>query len=265
MKYLFLILSLSIIGSANGQTFLGKRFKASVGTSLALPMNGFFEINNSSVDTYSGGSLFPPKIEGRIGIALASRIEFDIYAAYQGLQNTGAIITGENFTYALHHTHTDTFMMRTNAAYFGCDFKFYSEYAPIGKYFTLGFGYTKANSIVYPTIHRTIENNYSTQQDYAKTDIYKLPTWETNSSFFSLELGIGKSKLLSPNLFIDYGVKSSIYIISKNNAVNGYDSFADVDTYNYQEASKSLTNRTTWANIQSSNLFQFYVTFGFIK
>lgn len=264
---LFLILS----PNAKSQSFLAQYIKASVGTSICLPVNGF--ANYYSGDTYQNFhasqyfdfSVFPPKVEARVGTSLDKRIEVELFGAYHGLQNSGVRIKAKKNEGFYTYEYIDSFTMRTNAFQLGLDFKAYFGEVPFGAYFFGGFALSSTHSTVYPTLYHSKTNIGSTQEDNTTVDRYKLESWKTSSSCFGINFGIGMSVSLNENLFIDFGARSAFNLFKPKPILDTYSPFEEVSEYDYQFASEAHTKFVSWTNIQSSNVFQFYVRLGYIK
>lgn len=267
-KITLLILILFSNFGVFGQTFLGKRHFISFGTALS-PTIGFFDANTREVKYKTDHSIFPSKIELEYGVAVSQTISLSLSAFYRGLPNSRYTVLKESSEDFVNYVYSDEYQLSTDMVNINLNLKLHTEYAPIGPYVQFSLGYNRARSLVYPTLNKVsyVYYGYYAGSPSEFSEFKKLEPWkETNIQFVNIGFGLGKSQLVTRNFYIDYGVQLAIFLNFYSTDASKYD---PRDNYNSPEAlkegSRELTQKGAAANALSSNLFQFYVKFGFSK
>lgn len=257
-----LLLSVLVCGTAAAQKgFLGKRTVFTFGVSPGLPMmNGFFSQTYSpgmqEVAVFYEKSYLPPKLMLQAGHTLGGHVLLSVEGYWQGLQNSGFHASEYQYEGDISVATIDSFRMRTDVIGAGLEFKFFSEFAPIGRYITLGANFAHAMSDVYPT-YQTTTTNYNTNQ----TTLARSKK-EPGVALFNIvgaTFGFGRTRMLNKTLVLDYGARTSIFI--KKRSVNSKSGSSGFD-YDYKDNIDAIFSTVAAGNIQSTNAIELYVKFG---
>ncbi|MFT5777842.1 MAG: hypothetical protein ACI837_000790 [Crocinitomicaceae bacterium] len=267
MRHLLILLSLTIITlSSSAQVgYLGKRFTLTAGISIAPPiLNHMFQDQNpqrlNNIIVFHEFAVLPPEIHLNADIVLSERVQFSLGGAWRGLQNTGFYsyyydsdpVSGDNF-------YTDSFTLKTNALDLSASFKFYTEYAPVGKYVEIGGGMTRATSDVFPT-YSVRHANPSTSVETTVSDKREPGIYTSNT--FRINLGFGRTRMLNKSLILDYGFRSSYYFGKRD--FGPVTTGIEIEDWNYQESFPDIITYIQSINLQSSYAFEIYFNFGLL-
>lgn len=243
---------------AQGGGFLGKKTMLAGGVSFSAPIlnsrySNYLQLTESQYGViYYERTLLPPKLSLQAGRIVGGHVLISLDGSWQGLQNSG-LITGEYLVNgASSYNAIDTFKLRTNALALNFESRFYSEFAPIGRYVSLSAGITHASSKVYPVYRSQYYESGSNQT--VVTNEKKEPGI-SNVYNYTASFGFGRTFALSSKLVLDYGFKASLYFGKYNNT----NSFVGTS---YKDQFNNLLDYIAHGNLQSSNAFEIYVKFG---
>lgn len=245
-----------------GQTFLGKKHFLSAGTAIS-PSIFLMKPHVDPVDYEKEFTVFPSKIEIEYGIAVNQTTCFSLSAFYRGLPNSKYTIESERSGDLIHYNYLDQYQLSTDMLNISLNLKLYTEYAPIGTYVNFSVGFNRMASIVYPSLYKTSVEHYGSTNFSSYDEYRKLESWKENANFVNIAFGLGKSNLIARNWYIDYGVQLGIFMNFYNPDASNYN--PDDTPEKLKESTKVFTQKMAAANALSSNLFQFYVKFGFSK
>lgn len=259
-KALHIILLCFLMTSASqvsGQTFMGKRFTASVGTSLGLPLLTELIIRRHGNSlTRSNITVFPPEIEVSLGVALSSSLNLNFRSSYYGLPDVVTQYRSSGWT-----SYSHSFLLRTSAFDVGAELKLFYEYAPIGKYVSIGGMYCMASGTVYGTLSKTMEDIDFNDVEEPQIEIVKLEPWSVQRNCFGISIGKGKVQQLSRMFILDYGIKSSFFFGSRSFNIQ-YDPTNDNSNYDYKENFTEGMQSLMMGALRSSYLVEIYLHFG---
>lgn len=243
-----------------GQTPIGKPISIGIGSSFNPPAMDFIR-NNSKVDHFIDETIFPTRAEICLGIKTGRKSRINITAGYGGLPNSGYAITDERSDFANYYTHIDSFKLRNNSINIGLELNLYQEFNPIGKYFSVGAGYSLIRTKVYGVINRKRESFYSINSNDVNlfNDTYHLEPWNQNTGVIQINFGFGNTSVITNRISIDYGIKHFFFFGLGGLETKNYDSFSDPSTYDYQNSASHITKRLQLGTIQNSNLFHLYL------
>jgi hypothetical protein len=241
--------------------YLGKRFTVTSSVTIAPPIFnnriGGIKSQFNNINVTSDWAIFPPEIGLNGGAVISERVQFKIGAAWRGLQNTHfTSFRSENIGLE-RIIYSDFFRLRTNVIDLKASFRFFYEYAPVGKYFDIGFSSQRAASIVYPSyniIRRVIgSSEQTTTSDKREPGVYA-------NRFFRVFAGFGRTFLINRELIMDYGFRVS-YILPFNSNPE-----AVTETNgSYQDHFPEIIHSIQKSNIQSSYAIEVYAQFGIFK
>lgn len=260
-----IILLLIMVNAANGsftQTYLGKRFNASVGTSFNLPMRLNDNIQGSRNRVIEIAT-FPPEIEVNTSVALNSRLSIGLRSSFRGVSDTYIDFEGTLEEEAFLEYRVHDFLLRTNVFELGVELKYFSEYAPIGKYLSIGGMYSIGRGVVYPTLTHTRSNVSFNDVEEPHTQIIKLEPWSVNRNFFGISLGTGVVQQITKVFVLDYGVKANLYLGKIQFNLN-YDVTLDDPNYDYENNLSDVMEYMMLGALRSSYLIEFYLQFGIL-
>lgn len=247
-----------------GQTFLGKKHYVSIGTAIS-PTVGLFSTNSDDIKYRTDYTIFPAKIELEYGIALNQTTSFSLSGFYRGLPNSQYTVLKEYYVDYVNYEHSDQYQLSTDMMNISLNLKLHTEYAPFGPYVKFSVGFNRTSSNVYPTLNTISTEHYSNWGSYHPTfsEYRKLESWKENAQFVNIALGLGKSKLVAKNWYLDYGIQLAVFMNFYRPNITHYD--PNDTPEGLKKTTRVLSQKTAAANALSSNLFQFYVKFGFSK
>ncbi len=128
---------------------------------------------------------------------------------------------------------------------FDLNFKFYKKsfIAPVGKYFLLGFGFSKVKS--KPT-RGTLMTNTSTYNPYTETSTIEDINLDHSVNYFKLNFGFGNKTILANDVFLIYGIESNFYLLYNKGIKKSEETYITQfkNNYNY-----NLSKNLLWDNI----------------
>ncbi len=246
-----------------GQTFLGKRHYVSIGTAIS-PTIGLLNAHTEDVEYQTDYTILPARIELEYGIALNQTASFSLSGFYRGLPNSQYTIEKEYSEDLVNYSRSDQYQLATNMMNISLNLKLHTEYSPFGPYVKISLGYNRAWSDVYPTLNQTTEVYYGMYNPLVFEEYTKLAPWKERSQFVNIGFGIGKSVLLTKNFYLDYGIQLGLFSNFQKPSASKYNPRSTSPGV-LKEATRMLSQKTATATALSSNLFQFYVKFGFSK
>lgn len=260
--YFALFCSIVMISqSTSGQTFLKKRLHLSVGTSMSLPVLGAMFIGRE--DLKKDYTLFPPGIEASLGVSLLSRLELNFQVSARALRDIHyRPISGLEFV-AYKERHNDDFLLRMDAIKFGAEFKIFEEYAPVGRYITIGSNYFLSKGQVYSTFYTMrFDINYNNVPD-PQFETYRMEPWSVESSNMGFSVGFGDVELLTKYFTLDYGMKCNFFFGKEKFEID-YDPTWDYNTYDFEGNFSEPMKNLMLGNLMSSYFLEFYLKFGLL-
>jgi len=253
----FLILGILLLSKFTSAqvSFLGKKHTFYLGVSTPLiGIKTDYSIEGGTKVSFDNHYL-PPTISLSYGKVTRSRMNLIFFSSYSALDNTeiqrNSSITEEFVT----KKYTDNVKIRSNGLDIGINIDLFTDYAPIGNFFSIKLGFRNVFGRIFPS--------YLYEYNDSEFQIEMREFLIENSSFFSSKylfygLGIGKSFFLSKKCTLKYGIQSSL-------------SLSLSSSKNYQAISLSGENfdstitSTLQLNLNRSFLLEFYVKIGFIK
>ncbi len=244
---------------AQGGGFLGKKTMLTGGVSLSTPMfnnrfSHYLELSENEYGSiYYERTLLPPKLSLQAGRIVGGHVLLSLDGSWQGLQNSGLVTREYMESGGTTYGATDTFKLRTNALALNFESRFYSEFAPIGRYVSLSGGITHASAKIYP-VYRS-QYYEAGSNEFVITD-EKKESGISNVFLYNASFGFGRTFMLSRKLVLDYGFKATLYF---GDGSRDPDAFAGIS---YKEQFNDILDFIAQGNLQSSNAFEIYVKFG---
>ena len=258
---LFILMTLPN-GTSAQVGFLGKRFTFTAGTSIAPPISNHTArysnpLSEHKVVVFYDWAVLPPELRLNVDAVLTERIQFSLSGKWRGLQNCGFYSHNSESTPTGSNYYVDSFMLKTNAIGLTGSFKFFAEYAPVGRYIEVGGGITRSVSDVYPT-YSVRNTNYVTEIETTISNKWEPGVYISNN--FHVNFAIGKTSLITRDLVLDYGIKSSYFFGAQKYQPVDFN-YGD-DPINYQDSFSEMINYLQFTNLKSSYAIEIYLNFG---
>lgn len=247
-----------------GQTFLGKRLSVDAGTSFRPNLMSIVNFNENHFRQWS---VLPPGFQLGIGFTPTSRINVRLEAGMNKPQITGVKFQSEYLFDTINQKYIDSFYFNSNTIDFSLNLRFYQEYAPIGRYFSMHGGINKTTTTIVPT---TSYWNVTPNTTYYANDKHVSSTVEYSSLKFGL--GFGRTQLITRHVYLDFGCRSSLILIQRCLEDEEYtDLLGKVNTPFYKEGysidysggGNRVFTSGARRSLQNAYLLEIYLNIGF--